>query len=638
MPMTDPILSPTSPFCGRPFTHAIVCGNGVLRCCPPQWMEQPLGRIEGDDLDLAWNGPDAAAIRASILDGSFRFCNAEVCPYLILGGDELPERIAVREPLLQRAIRQRLTEVPWGPARLAIADETARTTETPAPETWARLFEKGLDDTVRLVLSPGTEAASRSGLLEALQNFPWDRYLSLTIELQADAYDFTPDLWRKLAPCHKLLGAVEIGLDTAQRTTFRKRHPGKAFWKLMRNLKEISKNRLRGRFSYFTLRFDVDESNFEDMPAVVKLGQWLRADAVRFVPAPSDTDPLGDGIQFPGHPRHTLLRAVLARHVFAAPRVDLGVFAAFRDTGAPGVAPAKTWMAWEKLAETLALDEKQAARIRQELERLNREAAELLGTPTEDGHDAPLAYLAKAKGEMDGPEADQAFEAYLAARVPKGKRESYTAVLRQMERRPRGILARQLNPNQRTAFGHLGVHSLFYVDIGHNALNQAMRQAAGGTESAPKPADLHFDTWVRKLNMHDASVPKVRQAIDRLKNEFTTLFTRPPADGGPSPAAFLARLTVEGEADAEARFVEYAQTHIEPVSGKNYFEAFQTRQIRCYNLLVSLSPKVQRVLNHGDGASLIDVDTGHNPFQDAVRRLELDLRENRDNPNAGDAP
>lgn len=65
--------------CLEPFTYAEVFRSSTYMCCP-QWLPVNLG----DPRTIAnnWKSQQANDIRESILDGSYKFCNEDVCPKL----------------------------------------------------------------------------------------------------------------------------------------------------------------------------------------------------------------------------------------------------------------------------------------------------------------------------------------------------------------------------------------------------------------------------------------------------------------------------------------------------------------------------------------------------------------------------
>ena len=73
-------------FCSQPFNRFEVLGGGgergdVFFCCQ-SWLPKSIGNMKDQPVEQVWNSRAARDIRRSVLDGSFRYCKADVCPYL----------------------------------------------------------------------------------------------------------------------------------------------------------------------------------------------------------------------------------------------------------------------------------------------------------------------------------------------------------------------------------------------------------------------------------------------------------------------------------------------------------------------------------------------------------------------------
>ncbi|GAB6038256.1 hypothetical protein JCM15519_28150 [Fundidesulfovibrio butyratiphilus] len=74
-PTKAPVLSGF--VCPNPFVYAELRPEGrIAPCC---YLEPFAGDIRRDGLETVWNSPRAKALRASILDGSYRFCDPARC-------------------------------------------------------------------------------------------------------------------------------------------------------------------------------------------------------------------------------------------------------------------------------------------------------------------------------------------------------------------------------------------------------------------------------------------------------------------------------------------------------------------------------------------------------------------------------
>ncbi len=67
-------------FCPKPFERFELQENGSVYLCCPGWLPRPAGNLNSDSAARIWNSDQAQAIRRSILDGDFSYCNKALCP------------------------------------------------------------------------------------------------------------------------------------------------------------------------------------------------------------------------------------------------------------------------------------------------------------------------------------------------------------------------------------------------------------------------------------------------------------------------------------------------------------------------------------------------------------------------------
>lgn len=69
-------------FCSMPFEYVHIEDTGdVLPCCPSKFRLS-IGNLKSDSMQDVWSSRAAVAVRESIIDKSFRFCNYHACEYL----------------------------------------------------------------------------------------------------------------------------------------------------------------------------------------------------------------------------------------------------------------------------------------------------------------------------------------------------------------------------------------------------------------------------------------------------------------------------------------------------------------------------------------------------------------------------
>lgn len=91
-------------FCEAPFVKFETLMDGEVAPCCSIWTQKRLGRLDNQSFEEIWNSADAQAMRASILDGSYRYCNKQRCTLIM--DDHLPKRDEVTDPELRAVIEE----------------------------------------------------------------------------------------------------------------------------------------------------------------------------------------------------------------------------------------------------------------------------------------------------------------------------------------------------------------------------------------------------------------------------------------------------------------------------------------------------------------------------------------------------
>ncbi len=140
--------------------------------------------------------------------------------------------------------------------------------------------------------------------------------------------------------------------------------------------------------------------------------------------------------------------------------------------------------------------------------------------------------------------------------------------------------------------------------------------------SRPVP---NFAALVQYLEIDEELAQEIRALINGYRDFFTETMARPPQDGGPSPVLRFVEISNAGAEPPLLAMVSYAQTALEPRSGRPYMEVAGMHEYGVRERIKQMLPAHAREALEDFGAfSLLDVDTGYDPFQ---RELEATLRE-----------
>ena len=84
--------------CKRPFTSCEVSYKGEVIICCHDWLPLSIGNVLTNTMQEIWSGEKAEALRNSITDGSYRYCNNQTCLYLISKDGELIDKSEFQNP------------------------------------------------------------------------------------------------------------------------------------------------------------------------------------------------------------------------------------------------------------------------------------------------------------------------------------------------------------------------------------------------------------------------------------------------------------------------------------------------------------------------------------------------------------
>ncbi|MBI5509390.1 MAG: radical SAM protein [Deltaproteobacteria bacterium] len=342
------MAEPRPLFCAKPFKRFEVSRRqgGLTHLCCSAWLKRAVGNLKEQSVAAVWNSVAAQEIRASILDGSFSYCDRQRCPFLQTVSGPVSALADVKDPELLAAVRERWTELPYGPrdiscaydrscnlacpsCRTAVVVETDREQEIVAIQR--KLNDEALKDAHVLSITGSGDPFGSPYFrrwLQSMQRADMPRLRS--IHLHTNAQLWTPGTWATIpAEIRALVGSTEISIDAATAATYAVNRQGGDFERLLRNLELVRQLRREGPLRRVKISMVVQENNFTEMPEFVRLGQRLDVDCVYFSQlvdwqtfAPDEL--AARSVHRPEHPRHRELVAVLKDRIFDDPKVDLG--------------------------------------------------------------------------------------------------------------------------------------------------------------------------------------------------------------------------------------------------------------------------------------------------------------------------
>lgn len=347
----------TGKVCDKPFTRIDVLDGAAHQCCA-SWVHQSAGDLSRQPWQDVWNSPEAQAVRASMFDGSYRYCNKTACHFI--GANELPtrEEVAARSPWWRNVVENAVTAMDRGPDIVNLAyDRTCnlacpscRTEKYAADaqtrERFARLQEDAimpmLEHTEVVWITGSGDTMASKNFRQLLSRLTPDRYPGLRFVLMTNGMLLTRQEWARFPALHHRVDVLRLSLDAATGPTHELLRRG-ARWSVMEeNMAFFAELRREGHVAAFDMIFTVQVENFTEMADAIDLARKYGADHVRYYRMTnwgtfSERDYAAKAVFMPSHPRHSEFLAVMRDPRLSSPIAKLGDLSDFTD-GALAVA------------------------------------------------------------------------------------------------------------------------------------------------------------------------------------------------------------------------------------------------------------------------------------------------------------
>lgn len=281
-------------FCDSPFTNMTIWPDGQVFVCCARWTNgYSLGNAFTQTFEEVWNSPEAQALRASIHDGSFRYCVADRCGRLAdgeLSTDEMFNKNAI-------LIKNKAVVLKKGPSKMTLNYDPSCNLSCPSCRTGLifapadevtkmiafqeSVLSSDYFKTVTRVEATGTGDVFASKVYEHFLNkVNIDNYPDLRLELRTNGILLTPKVWDNYSNAHYAIDLLIISIDAATEKTYEQVR-GKGFKKLIKNLEHLGKIKDKSGFT-LEIRFVMQAANFREIPDFVRLGKHIGADRVYF--------------------------------------------------------------------------------------------------------------------------------------------------------------------------------------------------------------------------------------------------------------------------------------------------------------------------------------------------------------------
>jgi hypothetical protein len=324
--------------CPLPFERFDIGPNGDVLVCCGHWLPTVIGNFLNQPVEDVLNSPSAKAIRQSVTDGSYKYCNHLECG--TMAQDSLPRREELHHPRTRRAVAEQDYRID-GVDEIMFAFDQSCNLSCPSCRTHvitekvshslekARAVEEKLVPllpTLRtLHINPAGELFGSKPSRRLLELINDERCPELKLDIISNGTLFSREEWAKFPGIHNKVRSVRISIDAASKETFEKlRRLGKydVFVKNMRFLREL---RVGGVLPQLKFSFTYQLDNFREMPAFIDFRDEMCADYAIFERlqniAFSDEEYRSKAVHNPHHPLHQAFIDVIKNPAFRSQKV-----------------------------------------------------------------------------------------------------------------------------------------------------------------------------------------------------------------------------------------------------------------------------------------------------------------------------
>jgi organic radical activating enzyme len=247
--------------CKVPFKNLEIQDHSRFLCCA-SWLTKFLP--EDTSPKDSWNSDEANEIRRSVMDGSYKYCDKNQCPFLhqlTEFGDVGDTRTFIHKSKLTKEFKKTLDEFERGelvPVTVQFSFDRSCNLKCPScrvevfsasskkikeVKTTIEIIEEQYGKTIKnLYITGSGDPFVSVGFRDFMRNFDKSKWPSLQhIHLHTNATRWTKKMWDSMSNIHPYVKTCEISIDAATKETYEtKTRIGGNWDELMDNLKFIS--------------------------------------------------------------------------------------------------------------------------------------------------------------------------------------------------------------------------------------------------------------------------------------------------------------------------------------------------------------------------------------------------------------
>ena len=331
--------------CRLPFEYAEITSSGAISVCC--YLPKDLGNVKNRPFRKVWNSFFSRKLRASMLDGSFRYCDKSLCRSMQSFDANLVRTDRLEGDRLEEVVSGMKVSLEGNLKTLSLGNDYSCNLECPScrtgmrkmnkdeiSEQWARYIDilETVGPQLEMIHIAGDGDVFASQFYDrVIRNTDWDRYPNLKIGFQTNGIALTEKKWNGLPDNVKArVSYVGISIDGATAPTYEKLRLGGKFDSLVKNIEFLASMPDKKTYGFpLNLNMIVQAQNYHEIVALVELGKSCGVDNVSFTYIRDwGTFPKGEyaqhAVHLPGHPEHLRLLEVLRSPLLLESFVDRG--------------------------------------------------------------------------------------------------------------------------------------------------------------------------------------------------------------------------------------------------------------------------------------------------------------------------
>jgi len=331
--------------CRLPFEYAELTSSGEISVCC--YLPKNLGNVNRKPFRKVWNSYFARKLRASMLDGSFRYCDKTLCRSMQSFDANLVRVADIEDARLKEITDGMEVSLKGNLKTLSLGNDYTCNLKCPSCRIGMRKMGPGeikdqwtrYEDIMATVgpqldvihISGDGDAFSSIFYDQVIRRTDWARYPNLKIGFQTNGIALTEKKWNSLPEIVRSRCVyVGISIDGATAPTYERLRLGGKFESLMKNISYLATMPDKKKYGFpLNLNMIVQVQNYREIVKLVELGKAYGVDNVSFTYIRDwGTFPHGEyerqAVHLPSHPEHGKLRELLTDPVLHTPYVDLG--------------------------------------------------------------------------------------------------------------------------------------------------------------------------------------------------------------------------------------------------------------------------------------------------------------------------